>query len=209
MSQGSNIRNNPNILMAKDYQIDGGGQFANSLVPCPLGVANAKEISNANAQCSVDFAVLTGINFVRVDPKPLKAHRYLPYEQNGLTYLTLDAGARLVLSGPINGCHIFVAQAGGVVTIMHVNWNQIATNTPAGVIANRNQKFALANALRQQLPGGAAFTNVLVYQPEPLVVDYYSYLGFLVARKTAHNGPWDFFVYGIGGNGPPRILRQF
>ncbi len=210
MSQGANVRNDPNILMAKDYQIDGGGQFANFLVPCPLGLPNSKEISNVNAQCSVDFVVNGGINFVRVNPKPLKAHRYLPYEQNGLTYMTLDANARLVLSGPINGCHIYVAQAaGGAVTIMHVNWNQIATNTPAGVTANRAKKLSLANTLRQALPGAPPFTNVLVYQPEPLIVDYNTYLGFAVCRKTAHGGPWEFFVYGIGGIGPARILRQF
>jgi hypothetical protein len=209
MSKGMQLLSNPNILMNKSYQIDGGGQFAATLVPSPHGMANSKEISNANAQCSVDFTNTAGIDFVRVNPKPLKAHRYLPYEQNGLTYLTLDAGARLFLTGPINGCHIFVTQgpAGGV-TVMHVNWNQIATNTPAGVIANRNQKFLLANNLRTAM-GAPAFSNVLVYQPEPLVVDYHSYLGFAVGRKKTHAAPWEFFVYGIGGLGAPRILRQF
>src|SRR4051794_19355114 len=68
MSQGSNITNNLAILLNKNYQIDGGGQFANFLVPSSLAVANCKEISNANAQCSVDFAVTGTIDFVRVNP---------------------------------------------------------------------------------------------------------------------------------------------
>jgi hypothetical protein len=208
MSKGSVIRNNPRVLLSKDYQLDGGGQFANFLAPSPFGLAHSKEISNTNAQCSVDYTNLPGADFVRVNPAPLKAHRYLPYEQDGLTYITLDGAARLFLTGPINGCHIFVTPTAAGLTVMHVNWNQIATTTPAGVIANRNQKFALANALRTAM-GGAAFTNVLVYQPQAFVVDYHSYLGFVVGRKRGHGGPWDFYVYGIGGNGPPRILRQF
>jgi hypothetical protein len=212
MSQGANIRNNPNILMAHDYQMDGGGQFANSLVPSPLGVAHCKEISNGNAQCRVDFSPIRGIDFVRVNPQAQKAHRCLPYEENGLTYLTLDANAQLVLSGPINGCHIYVAQnPGGPITVMHVNWNKITTDTDAGITNNRNQKFALANALRLALPGAPPFTNRLFYHPTGLAISYKDYLGFAVCRKAAHGGPWEFYVYGIGGprGGPPRILRQF
>jgi hypothetical protein len=208
MSQGANLCANPNILTAQEYQMDGGGQFARKLVPCPHGLANSKRISNSNAQCSVDFIYNGGIHFVRVNPRSMKAYRYLPYEQNGLTYITLNAGARLVLSGPINGCHIYVAQAGGVVTIMHVNWNQIPTDTPLNIAANSAQKLALANALRLALPGQPPMTNTLVYQPAAGVVDYHGYLGFLVARKTAHGGPWEFYVYGIGGN-PSPMIQQF
>jgi hypothetical protein len=211
MSFGTKLCNNPNILMAKDYQIDGGGQFANSLVAHGGGLATTKEISDANASCSVDALVNGGINFVRVDPKGHKPHRYLPYEQNGLTFVTLGAGARLLLSGPINGCHIYVVQnAGGPVTVMHVNWNNIPTNNPANILLNSAYKLGLANALRATLPGAPPITNTLLYQPAHGTTDYHQYLGFVVGRKTGHAAPWNWWVYGIGGPlAAPTILRAF
>jgi hypothetical protein len=218
MSAGTQLSMNPNLLLKKNYQIDGGGQFQQQPRLTPIGdPANAFNIDAANAQCSVDFTYLRGINFIRVNPSAEKPYRFLPFVPDGVTCLQLDAGAQLVLTGPLSGCHIYVAQQGANTILLHSNSNSTAA-TPA---LNTENKLAFAQgALRAHYPG-AAITNTLVYNPAPRAVDYFGYLGFVLGCKpkfgislkkqswTGSTGAtdWRFYVYGVNAAG--NILREF
>ena len=208
MSVGVKITHHPEILKKKAYQLGGGQQFAKLLVASPNGLADTKMIGNNHAQCSVDFLAEKGVDFVRVNPKPLKAHRCLPFEEDTITYLTLDNAAQLVLTGPLTGCHIYVAQGGGSTTIMHVNWNKTATDTAAGKLANSNKKLQLATSLAAVLPGAPPITNQLVYNPTANHKDYFGYLAFVVGSRKTTTSPWVFHVCGMAGP-KDTIFKQF
>ena len=225
MSAGTQISMNPNLLTSRNYQLDGGGQFQRLLTPSP-GIADAFVISQANAQCTVDFVEQTSI---RVNPSNVKAYRFLPYKEgnNGAacTYTELDANAQLVLTGPLSGCFVYVAKLGARTILFHCNANGIAN--PA---LNAQAKIAKIDAVIQSnismaRPLSPASSGMRTAQDCPALAggahytDYDGYLSFVVGCKpragislkmrswTGSMGAddWTFYVFGYNGNG--RILR--
>jgi hypothetical protein len=221
MSAGTQISMNPNLLTSRNYQLDGGGQFQARLTASP-GVADAYVISQANAQCTVDFQDRSSI---RVNPSNVKAYRFLPYREgnNGAacTYTELDANAQLVLTGPLSGCFIYVAKLGARTILFHCNANGIVN---PGL--NAQAKIAKIDAVINQHFNGAATVARLVWDANGPglpggvnYTDYNGYLSFVVGCKpragislkmrswTGSTGAddWTFYVFGYNANG--RILR--
>lgn len=106
--------------------------------------------------------------------------RFLPWNPNTVTYMTLDAGAQTFFTGPLSGCSIFVGQAGGQWTIFHANRNN------AGGVGNSAMKASMTTDVITRLPAPIPIQHSAIYQR-----DYHD-LGFVFGQIKG--GQWKFYV---------------
>ncbi len=106
--------------------------------------------------------------------------RFLPWKPNTVTYMTLDAAATSVYTGPLSGCSIFVGtSATGQVTMFHANRN----NTPdaAGAL-----KASMTTNVITSLPAPIPIQHSAIYQRD------YSNLGFVFGKRSGNT--WKFYA---------------
>src|SRR5262245_836693 len=99
---------------------DSGGKFRQRLAAAP-GLANTEVITWANAQTAVDHSG----GSVWVAPNSQKSYGFLPWRPGGATYLEIpdNAGAQLVLTGPLSACNIWAFDTGNSTVLVHANKN--------------------------------------------------------------------------------------
>lgn len=69
--------------------------------------------------------------------------RYLPWAENMTTFMRLDtATEKLFFTGPLQGCHIYVARAGTGWYVVHVNYNK--DPSPEGNLSAKETFYQLA-----------------------------------------------------------------
>ena len=111
--------------------------------------------------------------------------RYLPFMANQCTYMTLDANASLIVTGPLSGCSIAAGRTGpgGAAYLFHAN----ANGPPPGGVAVKQAMIDNAAAL------------VGVPQAHLVRCDYgpgnqYNGMGFVFGRLRP-GGIWKFYIH--------------
>ncbi|MEW2548202.1 hypothetical protein AB0910_20950 [Streptomyces sp. NPDC047002] len=104
--------------------------------------------------------------------------RYLPDAPNALTQMALDPAAEWVFTGPLSGCHVYVATVAGATVLYHVNDNTSADDIPAN-------KRIKDRRLKNVLPAGALPTHRLIWW-----------------HYRSVDAPFEAFAFGrrVGGN---------
>jgi hypothetical protein len=146
-----------------------------------------------------------------------KKVRFLPWQDGKLTYCKLDDDADLVLTGPLNGCSVFVVEVTGEdgkeTYLFHVNANGVGS---AGYTRAQGEKFNAA-VDRLWLGGGENRSHSLRFS------DYGGLGGEASAEAIVYGarrrpGEWEFSYYvidvGPAGtcsrrNGTPRPLPDY
>jgi hypothetical protein len=188
-------------VAARQETVAGGGiaKFRESLAPAS-GLNNTWRISWAQAQCSVDE---TG-GMVSVRQNAQKPYGFLPWQENGATYLPIpgDVGAQLVLTGPLTGCTVWAFQADGKraiggsaaiwTVLVHANANA-STGQPTPWTSmselqkdnNMTAKKQMVDAIKARYSGAIDVAR-LVYANTPGVIGattYEGYTGFVLGCK--------------------------
>jgi hypothetical protein len=133
----------------------------------------------------VDFSVdlaggLAQITIARSGGTASNGVIYLPFKEDTTTFLPLDAGASWFFTGPLEGCHVYVATSpGGQPVVIHANANASSAATNARI------KQDQANHVTGGLVGGYAITKTLT------AADY----------KPANTDPYRAFVFGVNNGG--------
>jgi hypothetical protein len=122
--------------------------------------------------------------------------RYLPDQANQLTVMQLDGAAQWVFTGPLSGCHIYVATLGGNTLLFHLNDNTSLENVG-------ENKVAKDRRLKHALPGGAVITHRLT---RPLYSNtLLPYQAFAYGRNTGAG--WAFWYHTVFLDGPDTTSR--
>jgi hypothetical protein len=222
MSIGSLLSMRPTWLLQGHYSLVGNHNFEPHLLA--TAVANTLRMNPLVAQASVDVD-----NFGRINCRAngQKAYRFLPWREDHATYLELDAGAQLVLTGPVSACTVWAFEANGTTVLVHANANaqgNWANMTPQDRAANMTTKLNLVNGIKA-LYQDPQDTARLVYDATPGADGartYEGYVGLVIGCKprsgfslnkvswTANRGAaaaWTFYFYGYNGpNAANRVL---
>jgi hypothetical protein len=123
--------------------------------------------------------------------------RVLPWKQDCLTYMKLDDSARFFLTGPIEGCYIYVARSPiGAVYVFHVNANAVTGMT--NVQAKDNAVQGILTAKNLQLTQRLAYAD---YNQTGFVNK-----GFVYGWKDGTN--WRFHVHSLSLIGKSVTTKQ-
>jgi hypothetical protein len=120
--------------------------------------------------------------------------RYLPYQADKLTYMRLDAGARWVFTGPIEGCFVYTVTHGGDTYLFHVNANAIGGG---GNALAKDTK--LRAALNNLLPGGVITHRLARDDYGALPPEGRPFRGFVYGRDTGGGWEFRFFSFILDG----------
>lgn len=209
----------PTWLLDEMYTLADNGVFRPLLTAA--GPANIETISSANAQCSVDARPGS---VVMVSPNPQKAYRFLPWQTGRATYMELDAGVQLVITGPLSGCWVWAFRSGATTVLVHANANTgvaWGNMTPVQKAANIATKLTYVNAIKGLY---AAPATDVARLGAPGARTYEGYTGFVVGCRprlgyslnkvspTASTGSdnWTFYFYGYNGaTAADRVLWPF
>lgn len=112
--------------------------------------------------------------------------RYLPYQADKLSYMRLDAAARWIFTGPIEGCFVYVVTHGGSTYLFHVNANTVP-DPAANALAKDTKLRAAVNAL---LPGGVITHRLSRSAYSPPAGEGRPFRGFVYGRYTG--AAWEF-----------------
>lgn len=102
---------------------------------------------------------------------------YLPFKEDTTTHLTLSTTSRWFFTGPLEGCHVYVATGGGPPVVIHANANATGGLSNAAVKNSQSQHVAAG------LPGYII--------TKTLVADDY---------KPGNGDPYRAFVFGINAS---------
>jgi hypothetical protein len=226
MSIGSLLSMRPTWLLGNQYTLTGNNAFEGRLVGA--GLPSTEQISWANAQCKVDLQA-GGKGVIQAAPQAMKAYGFLPWRAGGATFLELDPGAQLVLTGPLTACTVWAFRAAGTTVLVHANANGPVewTNMTAGQrTQNMDDKTALVTAIKARYAGAAADLGRLTYIAAGGAAagaqTYSGYMGFVIGCKarlgfslnkvswTASKAAddWTFYFYGYNGTAATdRVLR--
>lgn len=125
---------------------------------------------------------------------------YLPYIENKLTYMKLDDTADFVITGPLNGCSVYVATAGSDTYLFHVNDNigkgkseTIEVHGETYALNSKDEKFKIA--LSRILPD-STIRHRLTWKEygaeSPLAAE-----GFVVGVSPPDSSNWKFLFNSI------------
>ncbi|MEU3183840.1 hypothetical protein ABZ707_06430 [Streptomyces sp. NPDC006923] len=117
--------------------------------------------------------------------------RYLPDAADALTQMTLDAAAEWVFTGPLSGCHVYVATVAGATVLYHVNDNTSLDN----IGTNKQIKD---RRLKNALPAGTLPTHRLIWRQYRTVDTPFE--AFAFGRRVGGN--WRFFYHRVLLDGP-------
>ncbi len=117
---------------------------------------------------------------------PDNGFRYLPFRQNHVTYMQMDANADFCITGPLTGCTVAAGKdPAGVVWFFHAN-----ENNAHGAAARLSQhNMLLAAAAAAGVPAANLITCVMT-------VNYHN-MAFVFGRRRAGN-LWKFYVVDQG-----------
>jgi hypothetical protein len=142
-----------------------------------------------------------GAREIRVDSAVADAGvRYLPYQEDKLTYLQLDAAAQWVFTGPIEGCFVYVITNGGNTYLFHVNANAVAAGGNA--LAKDTKLRATLNAL---VPGGVITHRLARDDYGTLPPENRPFRGFVYGRHTGAGWEFRFFSFILDGPNPAAL----
>ena len=134
------------------------------------------------------------------DTGPDTGVRFLRWEANKLTAMFLDEDATWVVTGPLQGCHVYVAElAGGGAVLLHANANDTLDE-------DRNMQIKDNKAETFLAPMKGQITHRLVrkdYAPSR----EFAYNGFVFGQKNPDQ-TWSFFSYVIHLNMDGIALRR-
>jgi hypothetical protein len=134
---------------------------------------------------------------------------FLPWEDSKLTYCKLENDARLVLTGPLNGCSVFVVEVtdnGKDTYLFHVNANVVGNSGYAEA-----QRAKLDAALSRLWPDSSKRTlthrlDFSGYGPPSEDVDVSAEA--IVYGTRRGSGEWEFFYYVIDVDRAGRCTRR-
>jgi hypothetical protein len=114
------------------YTQKSSGPFFGTAIGRPLGSYNGSLVSGDGPHVvnMINGAeapkMARGIYAVRLDGTTTdEGVRYLPWAENMTTFMRLDSGTdKLFFTGPLQGCHIYVARQGTTWYVVHVNYNK-------------------------------------------------------------------------------------
>jgi hypothetical protein len=137
------------------------------------------------------------LRIVKTDTETDAGVRYLPYQENKLSYCSLDAAVQWIFTGPIEGCSVYVVESGSDVYLFHVDSNQVPDPRENAV----EKDMKLRNAINTLLPGA-------VIRHRLCVQDYRAdrpYRGFVYGRRVG--GAWEFRYHSfiLDGNEPVHL----
>ena len=113
--------------------------------------------------------------------------RYLPFRQNHVTYMQMDAAATFCLTGPLTGCTVAAGRTGaGSVWFYHSN-----DNTNHGNAARAIQRNLLVWA--GGVPTGVGILNMQLCE----MTHHYTDMAFVFGRRRG-GGRWKFYVHNVG-----------
>jgi hypothetical protein len=121
--------------------------------------------------------------------------RYLPYQADKLSYMKLDAAARWVFTGPIEGCFVYVVTHGGNTYLFHVNANAVSDSVANATIKDKKLRAAV-DAL---LPGGVISHRLSRDNYFPPADDKRAFRGFVYGKNTGAG--WEFRYHSFTMNG--------
>ena len=115
--------------------------------------------------------------------------RFLPWQDNKVTYCQLDNQATWFFTGPLQGCHIYVGEDNGTPYVFHVNDNSSEDDSIDKNMAAKDTK--VMRLIDAELPN-------LILTHRLARVDYSSegkipYNGFVYGRKLRNE--WNFYVH--------------
>jgi len=125
--------------------------------------------------------------------------RYLPYQADKLTYMELDAAARWIFTGPIEGCFVYVVTHSGSTYLFHVNANTVP-DPVANALAKDTKLRAAVNAL---LPGGVITHRLSRSDYYPPADEKRPFRGFVYGRYTG--AAWEFRYHSFIMNGAAAV----
>lgn len=112
--------------------------------------------------------------------------RFLPWGENQMTYRAIDPAAEYVLTGPLQGCHVYAGKTPqGEWYFYHVNRNNSGTD-PA---RNAELKLGMVRATLSHCTPGVAIKN-------QLTADMYAGTAFALGVKHVISG-WKFYVHSL------------
>jgi hypothetical protein len=120
--------------------------------------------------------------------------RYLPYQADKLTYMRLDGAAQWVLTGPIEGCFVYVVTHGGNTYLFHVNANAVGGGGNA--LAKDTKLRAAVNGL---LPGGVITHRLARDDYGTLPPEARPFRGFVYGRNAGAGWEFRFFSFILHG----------
>jgi hypothetical protein len=125
-----------------------------------------------------------------------KGVRFLPWEPNAVTSMSLDANARSFFTGPLSGCSIFVVEdiPTGVLWCFHANRNN---DTGAGNTGMKHAMMATAARTDRHLTGRVRYQ--CIYGRD------YNDLGFVFGVKS--KSAWKFYSADTGDANPGGAVR--
>lgn len=156
----------------------------------------------ADIQAWSDAALCKGareIQIVEAEPRGTDAGvRYLPYQENKLTYMQLDATARWVFTGPIEGCFVYVVTHDGNIYLFHVNANTVLDPHENAKIKDTK----LRDAVNSLLPSGVITHRLSRADYAPSADDPQPFRGFVYGQRKAE---WEFRYHSFIINGAEPI----
>lgn len=115
---------------------------------------------------------------------------YLPYRDNAITMMSIPMEARWFFTGPLQGCHVYIASNGMQMAALHVNMNR-----ETDPVANDTAKGRLRDsALAQYYPGYTVISSLSAGEYRPPGGDPYE--AFVIGHANAP-GDWKFYVHSV------------
>jgi len=114
--------------------------------------------------------------------------RVLPWGPNATTFMQLDDGADLWLTGPLSGCNIYATGFGKNIWVIHSNSNQNADN----ISDNNNVKRTTALNVASSLGGTKPLWGHLERGDK-----FYGGLGFVFGVRKGNNW-FNYYYDGLG-----------
>jgi hypothetical protein len=171
---------------------------------CQLGNFSCKDHSDDAAgrryddvYVSVTESTVGNIKMLNLKGSADTTYQLLPYEENKLTYTKVSDKAKAFLTGPLSGCHVYVAKKGGEWYVFHVNAN--GNNASFDENVQQKRKMFLDAALQLGItPSGSGCVERQQYSHQK----GYPVVGALVFgfEDSAHN-TWRFFFSGFDEKG--------
>jgi hypothetical protein len=178
------------------YTQKSAGPFFGTAIGRPVGAYNGALVSGdgphvvkvINGREQPKMA--RGIYAVRLDGTTTdEGVRYLPWAPDMTTFMRLDSAGsdKLFFTGPLQGCHIYVARQGATWYVVHVNYNK--DPSAEGNLAAKETSYALV----QNFFDGLGVTDVGAlrradYDPGP----HAAYNAFAYGIRT---DTWRFYVH--------------
>ena len=134
---------------------------------------------------------------------------FLPWEDSKLTYRKLDDDADLVLTGPLNGCSVFVVEVTGDedgkdTYLFHVNAN---AGRDGHFVAAQRAKFEAALERLWPDSGRRTLTHRLDFSGYGSPVEDVTAEAIVYGTRSG-GGEWTFFFYAIDVDGSGNCTRR-